>query len=206
MMRGPLAGLGVLILASLWSGPLPELASTAFSAHMTLHMGVIAIAAPLIAIASAGTRFDPVRRWPGMLTPIAASVGEFLIVWLWHLPLFHHAARTHTGVLIAEQASFLFAGLWLWASAYGGDALVRRRRAWLGVAGLLVTSVHMTLLGALFALSPRVLYGAHGAPAALADQHLGGGLMLLIGGVSYLAGALGLAAQGLQPHADRRAT
>jgi len=39
---------------------------------------------------------------------------------------------------------------------------------------------------------------AHGAGAAgigpLADQHLGGAIMLLVGGVSYLAGGLWLAA------------
>jgi putative membrane protein len=47
----------------------------------------------------------------------------------------------------------------------------------------------MTLLGALFVLSPRPLYG-HGSPA---DQHLGGAIMLLAGGISYTAGGLYLA-------------
>ena len=48
----------------------------------------------------------------------------------------------------------------------------------------------MTLLGALFALTPRALYG-HGD---LFDQHLGGAIMLLVGGASYLMGGLWLTA------------
>jgi putative membrane protein len=60
---------------------------------------------------------------------------------------------------------------------------------------LLLTSMHMTLLGALLALTPRPLY-VHAAGlsslTAIQDQHLGGAIMLLIGGLSYLAGGLWL--------------
>ena len=54
--------------------------------------------------------------------------------------------------------------------------------------------MHMTLLGVLLALAARPLY-PHDATAgfgltALQDQHLGGVLMLLFGGVAYIAGAL----------------
>jgi putative membrane protein len=54
-----------------------------------------------------------------------------------------------------------------------------------------ITSMHMTLLGALIALSPRTLF-AHQNAEALSDQHLGGALMLLLGGASYLTGGLAL--------------
>jgi putative membrane protein len=54
--------------------------------------------------------------------------------------------------------------------------------------------MHMTLLGALFALPPRPLYAHAGS---LADQHLGGVIMLLVGGASYLAGGLWLTARVL---------
>jgi putative membrane protein len=60
----------------------------------------------------------------------------------------------------------------------------------------LFTSMHMTLLGALFSLAPRALY-SHGTLtdiASLDDQHVGGAIMLLIGGASYLAGGLLLTA------------
>jgi putative membrane protein len=193
-----LLAVGVAVLGVLWAGPLPAAAASRFSAHMALHMGVVAVAAPLLALAVAGSAHDPARRWPRVFSPFAASVFELAVVWGWHAPLFHHAARTDAVWLAAEQASFLIAGVWLWVSACGGADGRDRHRGWLGVGALLFTSIHMTLLGALFALAPRVLYSHDPSPAALADQHLGGSLMLLVGGASYLAGGLWLALQGLR--------
>jgi putative membrane protein len=83
----------------------------------------------------------------------------------------------------------------MWLSAFGGaDSESSPRRA-AGVIGLLLTSMHMTLLGALLALAPRPLFDhghGHSAMSLLEDQHLGGAIMLLVGGVSYLAGGLWL--------------
>ncbi|HAH49522.1 MAG TPA: hypothetical protein DCM07_32730, partial [Planctomycetaceae bacterium] len=55
---------GLLSLAVAWSGPLPALAHHAFFAHMTMHMLVVAVAAPLLSLAIAGSRFDPVIKYP----------------------------------------------------------------------------------------------------------------------------------------------
>jgi putative membrane protein len=189
-MRRALLALGLLVLAAAWLGPLPRLAPRAFWAHMTMHMAVVAVAAPLLALAVAGARFDPVRRGARLLSPIMASVVELVVVWAWHTPALHHAARGGAAGLVIEQAMFLLAGLLLWLSAFGGDAPRRGNRAAAGVVGLLLTSMHMTLLGALLALAQRPLY-AHGK---LEDQHLGGAIMLLAGGLSYLLGGLWLTA------------
>jgi putative membrane protein len=195
MTRLVLFAIGVALLGLLWLGPLPSAAATSFSAHMLLHMGIVAGVAPLIAGAIAGSALDPAVRWPGALHPVAASVVELVVVWGWHAPLFHLAARHDANVLIAEQASFLAAGLWLWLAALRGLGAAVARPPWAGVGALLFTSVHMTLLAALFALAPREVYG-HGA-SDLDDQHLGGSLMLLIGGGAYLGGGLWLAWEGL---------
>ena len=48
-MRTPWLAAGVLTLALVWLGPLPEMAPRHFSAHMVMHMGIVAIAAPLLA-------------------------------------------------------------------------------------------------------------------------------------------------------------
>jgi putative membrane protein len=189
-----LAG-GVVTLVLIWLGPLPALAPRSFSAHMTMHMGVVAVAAPLLALGLAGGRFDLTRRWPRILSPVPASFVELAIVWAWHAPALHHAARHSTSGLVVEQAMFLLSGLLVWMSSLGGDAGRGGTRAGAGVVALLLTSMHMTLLGALLALSPRALY-AHGAGASLSaldEQHLGGAIMLLVGGLSYLAGGLWLA-------------
>lgn len=187
--------LGLLVLAVLWFGPLPELARERFYAHMLMHMGVVAVAAPLLSLGVVDTRHDPVRRWPGWFPPVPLSVVELVIVWAWHTPALHHAARRGTAGFVVEQGVFLVAGLLVWLSAFGGGAQLRQERIAAGVVALLLTSMHMTLLGALLALSPRPLY-AHGGFSAglspLEDQHLGGAIMLLVGGLSYLAGGLAL--------------
>ena len=203
--RAILLAAGLVALAAIWAGPLPGLAPERFSAHMAMHMGVVAVAAPLIALGLAGGRYDPSRRYPALFNPIAASVFELGAVWGWHAPLLHHAARHATGALIAEQATFLAAGLWLWIAAFGAGRGARLERAWTGVAGLLFTSVHMTLLGAVFVLTPRALYAAATTPDALWEQHLGGGIMLLVGGASYLSGGLWLTVQGLERREERTA-
>jgi putative membrane protein len=201
-VKRPLAtALGTVVLAAAWLGPLPSLASRSFAAHMTLHVAVVAIAAPVVALGLAGGRFDPVRRWPAPFAPIPVSLVELAVVWAWHMPALHHAARQHEEALATEQASFLLSALALWLSALGGSPIERAARAGSGIVALLLTSMHMTLLGALLALAPRPLYAhAHGASLpALDDQHLGGAVMLLVGGISYLVGGLALAARLLGP-------
>lgn len=195
---------GLLLLGALWFGPLPAMARHSFAAHMSLHMGVVAVAAPLLALVLAGGRCDPVRRAPGWFPPIPLSLLELVVVWAWHAPALQHAARHTSGGFIAEQAAFFTAGLLVWLSAFGGDPETRRERAGAGITALLLTSMHMTLLGALLALTPRALYlhgDGHGQLDPLEDQHLGGAIMLVIGGVSYLAGGLwltaGLVRQGI---------
>jgi putative membrane protein len=197
MMRRALLILGIFALASAWLGPLPLLARQTFFAHMAMHMTVVAIAAPLLALGIASSSLDPVRRWPALFPPIPISVLELLVVWAWHTPALHHAARHGFAGLVAEQGSFLVCGLLIWLSAFGGGLAYRSERAGAGVAALLLTSMHMTLLGALLALAPRPLY-PHVAQFAgltqLEDQHLGGAIMLVVGGVSYLGGGLWLTA------------
>jgi putative membrane protein len=187
--------LGLLALAAAWLGPLPQLARSAFFAHMTMHMGVVALAAPLLALGAAGGRLDPVRKAPKLFAPVPASILELVVVWAWHAPALHHAARHSAAWLVVEQGMFLLSGLFVWLSAFGGDSSRGRSRRAAGVVGLLLTSMHMTLLGALLALSPRPLYAHAGGFAQLEpleDQHLGGAIMLIAGGVSYLAGGLWL--------------
>jgi putative membrane protein len=179
---------GLFVLAGVWFVPWRQLVPGAFSAHMITHMGVVALAAPMIALGVAGGRFDPVRRRPALFPPIPISLVELLVVWAWHAPALHHGARHSTPVWWIEQGSFLVSGLMVWLSAFGGGARDRSNRRAEGLVALLLTWMHMTLLGALLALAPRPLYGGHG----LDDQHLGGAIMLLTSGVAYAAGGLWL--------------
>lgn len=193
---------GLFTLLFCWVGPLPDLSQHAFYAHMAMHMGVVAVAAALIAVGLAGTRFDPVRKAPRWFAPIPISLLELVVVWAWHAPQLHHFARHHFGGLLAEQGMFLLFGLAIWLSAFGGSIPRTKSRAAAGVIGLLLTSMHMTLLGALLIFAPRPLYD-HGHQTAqldpLTDQQVGGAIMVLVGGVTYLIGGLYLTVDLLRP-------
>jgi len=160
--------------------------------HMAGHMIAVAVAAPLIAFGLAGSAYDPARPWPTFVTPLAMSLIELATVWGWHLPALRLLADSNMAAMIVEQAMFLASGWLLWAAVLGAGP--DRRAA--GVGALLLTSMHMTLLGALIGLAPRPLYPAmaHGTHDALADQQLGGVVMLMVGAASYFLGGLALLA------------
>src|SRR5690606_22870418 len=105
------------------------------------HMTVVALAAPLLAFGLAGSAADPVPRAPWLFSPMRATVVEFLVVWAWHAPSLHHAARAAWPMRMLEQGSFLAVGLLLWLAACGGGAQASRERAAAGIGGLLMTSM-----------------------------------------------------------------
>lgn len=209
LTRVAAAAAALAALACVWFTPLTASLLGPFSAHMVTHLTVVAAAAPLLALALAGTALDPLRRLPAPLLAVPASLVELLVVWSWHAPALHTVARSSMPGLAAEQGMFLASALAVWlcvlapdrhAAAQASDAVEPHGTNAAGVMALLLTSMHMTLLGALLALAPRPLYHAHAA-AALADQQLGGALMLSIGGAVYLGGGVALAATLVRQHA-----
>jgi putative membrane protein len=142
--------------------------------------------------------------------PILASLLELVVVWGWHAPFLRGLAERSYIATAAEQAMFLAAGLLLWMSCLAAGRSGDAAHAAAGAFGLLLTTVHMTLLGALLALSPRPLYGAGDvtclglvlSPAQ--DQQLGGVVMLLIGAAVYLAGGVYLLSRVLDAPLPRR--
>jgi putative membrane protein len=199
-MRRLLLASGLLALAVIWLGPLLSEWRNSFAAHMLAHMGVVALAAPLIAL-GLPTKWRPGPSMPVAL-PIIASIVELVTVWAWHAPMLRAAAKDSLDMTAFEQASFLAVGVFLWWTAFGAPG--ERKHAATGAAALLLTSIHMTLLGALLALSSRSLYGGEEVScfgvvlAAEQDQHLGGVIMLLLGAIVYLAGGTALVWRLLQ--------
>jgi putative membrane protein len=199
--RPALLVLGLAALALAWAPWTGAAFGHGFTTHMARHMTVVAVAAPLIALGLAGARFDPSRNHSLLFAAVPASLIELLIVWGWHAPAAHDLARMDMAAHFAEQASFLIAGLWVWLACFGHSASDRPRRAAEGAVAMLLTSIHMTLLGALLSMSVRPLYAGHHeghSAMALDDQHLGGIVMLLVGGAVYLAGGVALVARLLR--------
>ena len=114
------------------------------------------------------------------------------MVWGWHLPRLHGAARTAPVPFLAEQRELSGRGLLVWAGC------LRRAQPLAGAGGLLLTSMHMTLLGALLTLAPRDLYAAWcGTAPDLPAQQTGGMVMLAIGTPIYLIAGLWLSGSAL---------
>lgn len=75
----------LLLLAGLWLGPLPAMSRTAFSAHMLLHLGVVALVAPLLAagLVRAGLRLHGdmlgvlLLMAPQLIYPADLCLGAF---------------------------------------------------------------------------------------------------------------------------------
>lgn len=203
-MKGICLVLGLLMLALIWAGPLLSAWRDSFAAHMFAHMGVVAVAAPLIAIGLAG-RMRPVN--PSL--PVVASLVELVVVWGWHAPASRQWAQASVSATILEQASFLLAGLFLWLTSIAPAQTPARSAA--GAFALLLTSIHMTLLGALLSLAPRPLYAAGEVTCfgivldAGQDQALGGVVMLAIGAAVYLAGGVVLLSRLLSDRGERLA-
>ena len=190
-MRRAAAFLAVLALALAWVAPLGRWLGASFPAHMLGHMTLVAVAAPLMVLA-----------WPDIfrrlrVPVLAGAVLEFLIVWGWHLPALHGAARAVGAWFFFEQALFLVGGIAVWAGA------LRAAEPLAGAGSVLLTSMHMTLLGALLVLSSQDLYAAFcGTPPDVFGQRLGGLLMLGIGTPVYLIGGLWLTATALRDPAE----
>lgn len=191
---------GLLLLACLWLGPLAEMARRAFSPHMILHLGVMVVAAPLIAVGL--LRLSPPDLAPRhrYLGAFAASVLDFAVVWGWHVPALHEAAARLTHVFAIQQVSFLTAGLSIWWVCLAGHD---EKSDAAGAFAMLFASMHMAMLGVLFVLARSLVYGPQFCLGAfgldpLSDQQFGGGIMALFGSLAYVAGGayLGLRLAG----------
>lgn len=179
--RAGAAAVAVLVLA--FVSPLCALSAALFSARVVHHLLLVAVAAPLIALA-----------WPARAPrPVTAlfviSTG---VLWVWHLPQAYDAAMADVGIYWVMQATLLGSATAFWRAVLGPGQPA-------GQAGLLILGAYMQmgLLGALLTFAPDALYAIHQqAPLAwgftpLADQQLGGLIMWVPAGIPYaVLGAL----------------
>ena len=113
-------------------------------------------------------------------------------IWAWHAPILFDAAVTNIVLHRLQHLSFLLTAIVFWWS------VLRNSNAGLAAWHLFVTMLHTSVLGALMALAPRVLYQAQTATAAawgltpLEDQQLAGIIMWVPAGTIYAGAALAM--------------
>jgi putative membrane protein len=177
-----LAGWAVVAIALI--SPLCNLSVALFSARVGQHMIITLVGAPLIAMAL------PRRSAP--LTELWAATAIFTVaLWTWHSPLPYAATFSSTPVYWLMHLTLFSSALWLWWTLLG-----THDRPWPALGASFVTTLQMSLLGALLAFSPRPLFAAHlfSSPAwnlsPLEDQQLGGLIMWIPAGILLMSYAL----------------
>lgn len=196
--------------------PLHEAAEELFAAHMVQHLVLVMVAAPLLAAGlpeptvfgrlSRAAR-QAIGRWlrrTRRLLPFARAGAPALVVvwllhvvilWAWHAPGLYEAALRQPVLHAIEHASLLGSATAFWA-------VIRQRRGHRapGTVGALLYlfagAGQSTALGALLTLTPQPSYAIHAATVEnwgltpLADQHVAGLIMWVLGGLGYLIAAL----------------
>jgi cytochrome c oxidase assembly factor CtaG len=181
-----LLGLALLVVA--FVTPLDSIGETRlFSAHMAQHL-LIGDLAPFFVVLGLEARIlKPilVPRLRVVASPLVALPLWAVDLWLWHVPALYDAALRNEGVHALEHACFFTGGALLWTALL--EPLPGPR--WFGpgrrLAALGLVWVTGGVLSNVFLWSGHAYYERYvDAPrtwglSPLADQRLGGGLMLL---------------------------
>jgi putative membrane protein len=206
----------LVVLAIALASPIEPLSEQLFWVHMTQHVLLLVVAAPLLVLArpwirlwrslpldarrwlarglSQGRRTSPLRALSrGLGGPIAGFVAFSGVLLAWHLP-FMFDATLRSGTLHAlEHTLFFSTAVMFWKHAIPSPPLhtplVAAQRVVYAIGGMIVSWV----LAVVLALAPNPLYAfyAHeasrpGGISALADQQLAAGIMWVPGSVTFL--------------------
>ena len=210
---------GWLALVVALVSPLHPLGSALFSAHMTQHELLMVVAAPLLVLgqpnvaavwalrpswrrpATSWTRAPAVAgTWHWLGAPLHAWWVHALLLLVWHVPRLYEAALRSDAVHALQHVCFLGSALLFWW------VLLRARMHSRGAAvGYLFGAMVVTgALGALLTFANTLWYPSYARSTlawgltAIEDQEIGGMIMWMPGGVSYLLASLWLMAGALR--------
>lgn len=174
-------------------GPLDRWAEVSAAAHMAQHMAIIALLAPMFALAKPLPQllvgFGRLGRpiWQGVFKitryPMLCAYLHGVAIWVWHVPFLYMLAVQNSWVHGLAHLCFLVTGIWFWwACLYPHP-----RKIPLALLALLLTLMHTGFLGALLTFAAQPLYSE---ARHLQDQQLAGLLMWVIGGFPYMAASI----------------
>ena len=176
------------LLAVLFLSPLCALTVSLFSARVAHHVVLVAVAAPLLALAF------PLPEARRFRLPLEWIVGlHALALWFWHAPQAYAVGVATAPAYWAMQASLLATGVAMWR-----QVLSPRTETGAAMLAILATVVQMGMLGALLTFARAPLYEPHFATTLpwgltpLDDQQLGGLIMWAPAALPYLIAALAL--------------
>ena len=222
--RALLYGAGWLAAVAALVSPLHWLGERMFTFHMIEHEILMAVCAPLLVLArplgtllwalphssrlvlAGALRSRPMKAtWLLLSGGTVATALHGAALWLWHVPALLDQTLTDVPLHRVQHLMFILTAFLFWWSV-----LVTSPR---GVAmwHLFLTMLHMSILGALIALAPRVMYPAQTEHAylwgltALEDQQLAGIVMWIPAGTVYAGAAIALMVVWLRSGEPRKA-
>ena len=215
---------GIFVAFVALTSPIDELSEDLFLFHMTQHLLLVFVAAPLILI---GAPLLPMMRGipagfrrvtviPGARSRVIRSLGRnvthpmivwsaFVVaLWAWHMPPLYTAAIENELIHIAEHASFIGTALLFWWLVIEPTPF-RGRIPYLGRFLFVILALTQTLpLAAMLTFTTEPWYGPYVASGGvwgidpMTDQQIGG-LMMWIGGmVSYFIAIAALFVVGMK--------
>ncbi len=221
--------LGILALIAALLSPLDTLSEDLSWVHMTQHMVLMVLAAPLIVIGVPGLALTwslpkslrgPFGRFLTgtagrsrrtlhflLWNPMFLWTVHALCIWIWHLPYLYEWALQDPLIHDIEHLTFFIAACLFWRVSLDVRVQPTLNPA-ASVLYLFTTSLHMMTLGVLMALSPTAWYKVYigrtegWGLSPLEDQQLAGLIMWMPGCIVYAIVAAALFARWLD-QADR---
>jgi putative membrane protein len=187
------AGVAVTVLTVL--PPIDPVVDASFVLHMTQHLLLMFVAAPLLALGAPGlplllalphrwrrpaaaVRGSRPGRWArsAVASPVLALVVFSVVVIAWHLPSLYTAALEDDVLHEAEHAFFLLAAWLLWLPLAAPDRALDGGR---GTIYVFLGGFPMIGVGAALVMAPHPIYPAQTGtgPGALAAQQMAGVIM-----------------------------
>jgi len=193
------AGLAVL-LGSL-TGPLHDLSDYyLFSAHMIQHLVLAFAMPPLLLYGTPGWMLSPFLRHPSVVKlgrrltrPSGAFACFNLVLVAWHLPPLYNLAMDHHGVHIVQHLMIMVASVILWWPVLSPSPELPRAPYPVQMLYLFVVGLPMVVVSIFISMAQSVLYPYYASAPRVwtiltphADQHLGGLIMWIPGGLVFL--------------------
>ena len=205
---------GLLVILAALASPIDTLAEKLFWVHMTQHVLLLTVAAPLIVL---GAPWSSIWRplplgfrrtvakavsrssWCRPLRALARLFGRPIPAWIafnvnlvaWHVPAVYDLAVRNRAVHDLEHVTFLVFGVLLWAQVLDSPPLRARLSAIHRVYYIVASAIVGWIIALVLIFSSSPLYPAYahlahrpGGISALTDQQLAGGVMLVPGSLA----------------------
>src|SRR5262245_51440102 len=192
---------GLLLLLGSLTGPLHDLSDYyLFSAHMIQHLLLAFAMPPLLLYGTPGWMLSPLLRHPLVLRvgrfltrPSSAFAVFNLVLVAWHLPPAYNLAMDVHPIHIAQHLMIMAASVILWSPVLSPVPELPRAPYPVQILYLFVVGLPMVVVSIFITMADHMLYPYYAAAprvwAALgphSDQHLGGLIMWIPGGLVFL--------------------